>query len=420
MNNDEIKNQDKQITGAPLVEFLTVLVKHRYFLISFIFSITLIATVYALVAPKWYRSTSVVLAAEQTDFLGGLSGLSSIVKGFSASKGLASLTGNTETDRYLAILQSATVLDNVINKFNLRQVYDMEDDYYEKLVKELQSNVNMEIGDEGQLVISVFDKDKQRAADMANYFVEQLNEINTRMHVQNAKANREFIEKRYKQNMNDIVTLEADMKNFQETYGVIAVPEQLETTVAAMAALYGRLVEKELELSVLEQSLNKTHPLVSIAQMQVDELRSKIQAMNRGEAKINDDDINLLIPFKKAPELAGKYLKIYRDLEIQYKILEFVTPLYEQAKVEEVRSTPSVLVLDYAGPAERKAKPKGTIYLLVSFVASGIIGLFIVFTLHIGSKFNNLQDTRVYYIKEALQKDYSKLRSFINKRKLNG
>ncbi|WKZ70505.1 MAG: Wzz/FepE/Etk N-terminal domain-containing protein [Melioribacteraceae bacterium] len=415
MNNQETQIQEQKMTGSPLVEFVTTIVRYRYFLVIFILSITIIATVYALVAPKWYKSTSVVLAAEQSSLLGSLGGLSSIVKGFSASSGLASLTGNTETDRYLAILQSSTVYDNVIKKFNLREVYEMEDDYYEKLVKELQGNVNMEVGDEGQLIISVYDKDKQRAADMANYFVDQLNEVNTRMHVFNAKANREFIEKRYFKNLADIDSLEYAMRDFQEKYGVIAVPEQLKTTVTAMAAMYGQLVEKQLELKVLEQSLNENHPLVSISKAQVNELEKRINSMSTTGSKMTDDDVNLLIPFRQAPELGRNYLKIYRDLEIQYEILEFVTPLYEQAKVEEVRNTPSVLVLDYAGPAERKAKPKGTIYLAVSFVISLLLGLFIVFSIHLLKKFNNLQDSRSIYIKDSLYNDYVKLRKLIKK-----
>ncbi|OGV91333.1 MAG: hypothetical protein A3J88_01095 [Melioribacter sp. RIFOXYB12_FULL_38_5] len=89
-------------------------------------------------------------------------------------------------------------------------------------------------------------------------------------------------------------------------------------------------------------------------------------------------DVKLLIPFKEAPALGNEYLKIYRNLEIQYKILEFIQPLYEQAKVEEARNTPSVLVLDYAGPAERKSKPKYSLYLLLGFVVSMLFSLLIV------------------------------------------
>ena len=47
----------------------------------------------------------------------------------------------------------------------------------------------------------------------------------------------------------------------------------------------------------------------------------------------------VLIPLNIAPSLVNKYLNIYKNLEIQYTIAEFITPVYEQAKIEEVLNT---------------------------------------------------------------------------------
>ncbi|MGK9477431.1 GumC family protein [Melioribacter sp. OK-6-Me] len=379
-----------EIVGSSFIEFLSVLVKYRKFLFWFIFTITAGTTIYALLAPKWYKSTASVLAAERNDILSTLSGLSSLAKGFSASKGLAALTGgNTETDRYIAILKSATLTDEIIKKFRLREEYDMEDDYYEKVVKKWQSNLELEIQDEGNLTITVYDKDPQKAADIANYMVNRLNEINTQLSITNAKANREFIEKRYLQNLTDIKNLETEMQKFQEKYGVIAVPEQIEATVKSMSGIYLDMYRKEVEFNVVKQIYGIDHPLVHTTEIELNELKKKIDLLNSGK-DVSQKNIKLLIPFKEAPELGNEYLKIYRNLEIQYKILEFIQPLYEQAKVEEVRNTPSVLVLDKAGPADRKAKPKGSIYAAVSFVGSVILGIFIIFILELFYKIKSI------------------------------
>ncbi|MFH1528455.1 MAG: Wzz/FepE/Etk N-terminal domain-containing protein [Bacteroidota bacterium] len=415
MTVEQSENKKQDYVGSAFLEFLTVIIKFRWFLFWFIFTITVSATAYALIAPKWFRSSATVLPAERTDFLGGLSGLSSLVKGFSASKGLASLTGNTETDRYVAILQSATVIDRVISKYDLRKVYDLEDTYYEKVVKELFSNVDFEIRDEGQLTISVLDKDPQQAADMANFFVEQLNELNSTLHVQNAKANREFIEKRYFQNVQDIENLESDMQSFQEQHGVIAVPEQIEQTVKTMAGIYSQLAQKEIEFSVLKRMHGSDHPLAYNTGIELEEISKKIKKLNSGEG-YSQKDAKLLIPFNEAPELGNKYLKIYRSLEIQYAILEFITPLYEQAKVEEIRNTPSVLVLDKAGPAERKAKPKGSIYAVVSFIISSFFALLIMFTRELFSRLKATSPDKMGFITQSIQRDFEKF-PFIKKRK---
>lgn len=383
---DNTQDNNKTYVGSTFVEFLVVLVKYKWFLILLISLSTIGATAYALLAPKWYKSTASVFPAEKNDPLSMLTGLGGLAKGFNASKGLAALTGsNSEADRYVAILKSATVTSDIINRFELRKEYDREDDYFEKVVKDWEDNLELEIQDEGNLTISVLDKDPQKAADIANYLVEKLNTINTQLSVTNAKANREFVEKRYFQNIDDINKLEDGMKEFQQKYGVIAVPEQLEATVKSMSTIYAELYKKEIEVNVLKQTYGNDHPLISTTQLELNEIQKKINQLNAGTDD-SQKDVKLLIPFKQAPKLGNEYLKIYRNLEIQYKILEFVQPLFEQARVEEARNTPSVIVLDKAGPADRKFKPKGTIFASLGFVISVLIGLFVVFTLELIEK----------------------------------
>lgn len=383
---DNSQDINKTYVGSTFVEFLVVLVKYKWFLILLISISTIGATAYALLAPKWYKSTASVFPAEKNDPLSMLTGLGGLAKGFNASKGLAALTGsNSEADRFVAILKSATVTSDVINRFELRKEYDREGDYFEKVVKDWEDNLELEIQDEGNLTISVLDKDPQKAAAIANYLVEKLNTINTQLSVTNAKANREFVEKRYFQNIDDINKLEDGMREFQQKYGVIAVPEQLEATVKSMSTIYAELYKKEIELNVLKQTYGNDHPLISTTQLELTEIQKKINQLNAGTDD-SQKDVKLLIPFKQAPKLGNEYLKIYRNLEIQYKILEFVQPLFEQARVEEARNTPSVIVLDKAGPADRKFKPKGTIFASLGFVISVLIGLLVVFTLELIEK----------------------------------
>jgi len=137
-------------------------------------------------------------------------------------------------------------------------------------------------------------------------------------------------------------------------------------------------------------------------------LEKKISDLNRGVDK-SQQDVNILIPMKLAPDLANKYLKIYQELKIQYSILEFVTPLYEQAKIEEVRNTPTVLVLDNAVPADHKAKPKAMIYAAVSFTASIIFGFIIIFLIELMKKMKLVEPTKYQYITQQLMKDLSKV-----------
>ncbi len=276
----------------------------------------------------------------------------------------------------MAILKSSTVIVAVIERFNLVELYDYADSKYkmDKTAKELLSNVEFTVEDEGNLTISVLDKDPQRAADMANFFVDMLNKTNTELQVQNARGNRLFIEERYQKNMVDLAIAEDSLKAFQQRFGIIAMPEQTEASIKAAAEIAGQLALKEVQVGILRRTQSIDNPAVLAAQIETEELQSKLAELG-GEKGVSAGGMRVLVPFSKVPELGGEYVRRFRDVEIQYKILQFMTPMYEQAKVEERRQTPSVLVLDRAMPAERKARPKVILYTLLAFVLAILLGI---------------------------------------------
>jgi capsule polysaccharide export protein KpsE/RkpR len=267
----------------------------------------------------------------------------------------------------------------VIGKFDLTSVYGITQYPREKTMKELLSNVEFHEGDGGILEVSVYDRDPLRATDMANYFLEVLNEINSGLHSQNAKGNRVFIEQRYRQCLEDVRKAEDSLHAFQVKNGVVALPEQLEATIKAGTEIYGKIAAKEIELDVMRRTLSDSHPLVVEAEIQLGALRGKLSDFNTGKG-IRPDEMKILVPLGKASGLGLEYYRLYRDTEIQNRIFEFITPLFEQAKVEEQRSTPSVVVLDRATLPERKAKPRVAIFALIGAVASLLAAVIVVLT----------------------------------------
>jgi tyrosine-protein kinase Etk/Wzc len=402
---NQAESESPKPLGSALLDFLAVVTKWRRVITRTVFISTVLVVALAFLSPKWYKATASVLPAETSDMLGGLSGISSLVRNISPSSGLSALTKGNETDRYLAILNSENALLKVIDKFNLTQVYEITNYPREKTLKELVSNVNFEMGSEGQLVIDVYDKDPQRAADMANYFVKILNDVNSELHVVNARASREFIEMRYNKNILDLRNSEDSLRAFQLRRGVVALPEQLAASIKAMAEISGILAVKQVEMDVLRKSFAPTHPSITAAQIEVDALQQKIRDLNNGQGEIKGQ-MNVLVPFRQAPDLGVQYVRLFREVQIQNKILEFVTPMYEQAKVEEQRATPSVLVLDYALVPERKAKPKVALYGLIAIVASTLLALMFVFGIEGAKKLRMLDPHGSDALLKALRSDW--------------
>jgi uncharacterized protein involved in exopolysaccharide biosynthesis len=188
--------------------------------------------------------------------------------------------------------------------------------------------------------------------------VEVLNEINSRLQATNAKANREFIEQRVEKCRNDLRAAEDTLKEFQQVSGMIILPDQNSSSISAVAELYATKAKKEVEAAILQQTVGPDNPLYRQTQVELEQISKKVSEI---------------------PAMGIGSLRLYRDVAIQQKILEFILPLYEQAKMEEKRSTPTVIVLDHALVAERKAKPKILYYVLIAFVVSALFSLLIVF-----------------------------------------
>jgi uncharacterized protein involved in exopolysaccharide biosynthesis len=397
MVENSIRNEEKEnLVGSAFLDFLYIIAKSSKFLFFFILIIVGGAIVLAVLTPKEYKATASVLPAAQSDLLSSLGGISSLAKSFSPLRGLSGLSGSDETDKYFAILKSKNVQHRLIAEYNLRKVYELQDEPMWKVEKALSGNLNFDLETEGNLLIEVYDESPERAAKMANFLVSLLNEINTKLHITNARSTREFIEKRYFQNIDDIAVLETQMEAFQKKYGVIAVPEQIEATVKSLAELYVDLAREEVALSVLRKTLSKDNPALLTKEIEYEEIYDKLNKLGSGNLITKYPKV--LIPLNVAPELVNKYLNIYKNLEIQYTIAEFITPVYEQARIEEVSSTPSVLVLDEAYPPERKARPKIALYALIGFVVSLVLGLFIVFTLELLRKLQQINPQKYSYI----------------------
>jgi tyrosine-protein kinase Etk/Wzc len=405
----ETADPSSRTAAGTVLELLSLVTGYRKFISWFVLSITVAVTVIAILLPRWYKSTASVFPAEKADLLGGLEGMASVAKALSPARALSALGSNPEADRYLAILKSGKVLGAVIEKFDLVNVYEITSYPGEKTMKELLSNTEVVLEPEGNITIAVYDRDPQRAADMANYFVEMLNRTNSELQVQNARGNRKFIEDRYSKNLSDLAAAEDSLKAFQKKFGVIAMPEQTEASIKAMAEINAQLALKEVEANVLRRTQSAESPTVMAADIQVEEIKKKLSDMSTGRGQ-STRDMNVFVPFSKVPDLGGEYIRRFREVEIQYKILQILTPLYEQAKVEERRQTPSVIVLDRAGPAERKAKPKISLYALMAFVFSLLTALVMVFAREMVVKLRGAHPERFDQMVSTLRRDWLGLR----------
>jgi tyrosine-protein kinase Etk/Wzc len=335
-------------TSKGLLDYIHLLLKWRWFIIVNFLLVVFITYGITLMLPKWYYSESVVLPPRDKG-AGSLVGLGNIARMVGLG-GPAGLLGNQEIFSYMSILKSRTLQETVIIEFDLFEAYKMENRSMEDALKILRSNIEFKIDEEGALVIGVYDRDPQRAANMANRFIYLLHEYNTELSVSEARARRLFVERRLEQNKSDLAAVEEKVRSFQSQHKLLILPDQADQSVRGIAELYAARVLQEIERDVAREIVGIDNPMYRRIQVELDALNRRLEGL---------------------PDQTIESLRIARDLIIQQKIFELLTPILEEARLEELRDTPTVLVLDRAVPAEQKARPKR----LFITLAMGIVSL---------------------------------------------
>ncbi len=359
-----------------LIDLLYIARIHQKFLaIVFIVSAVLSIAI-SLLLPKWYKASARLLPPKPET---GLLALSDIQNALPLG-GLNLLGGDNEILEFLAILESRTLLNAIVQKFDLKKRYEAKN--IEDARAALLKNCEFKVEENGTLSISVLDKKPEVAASIANYFVILLDSLNIRFKTGKARQDRIFIEKRLKTSEKELAEAEDEFKKFQETYSAVALDEQTKALIETAAALQAQIYTLEVELSVKEKFLSSKHYTIVSLKRQLNELNKKLEEIlgksqpDKGFTKKTD---NLFIPFEELPSLGLAYARLYRDLQVQGKIYEFLFKEYEQAKIREAHTTPTLQVLDPAVPPIHKARPKRSLIVIITvfcamiFAFSGLV-----------------------------------------------
>jgi len=384
-------------------EFLILLVKYRRILLINVSIVTIAAIIISLLMPNEYTSTTSFISPKKKGGLfGDIAGFSNTIKDLSRTLGGRIGATSDEAYNYLVILQSRTASEKMIKKFNLRDIYEIDKSKpFENVISELEDRTTFQIADEGNIMVSVTDKNPKRAAEMANYYVEILNELSTDLSVAESRNNRVFIEKRFVQAQDDIRKLEDSLEIFSKKYNVLALEEQMKAAITVAAELKAQIEIAKLEKELLEKKLGSDNPLVEQAVRKVEELDKQLMTLKFGENKNLKSSLNLFIPFEKIPETGVAYVRLMRDYEIQNKLLEFLYPIYEQARIEEQKDIPVVLVVDKAIAPQKKSAPKRTLIVAGAFLLSFLT---VLFYFYVKESYFNLSKDEIRFkrIKEGI------------------
>ncbi len=364
------------------IDIFIVIARYRGRFFGILTVITLISLGIALLWPKTYMSTAKYVQYDSS-VSGSLGGL------ISSFTNLPSGGEKVNTEQSAIILRSRTMLDTVIEEFDLAAVYEKE--IQEELRLKLEENTIIEeIREAGigfnpivSVSISVLDRDPLRAKEMVEFYLEELDNRMVEINQRNAQRMLTAYEARYQQNLTDLESATQELVDFQKTYGILEPQTQT-------AALIGNAAQVKAQMTALDVEIGVAQSLLSASSGELTELLERkrqlektynslivdpVNAIRSPDEVFTDATLDVFPALEDMPTLAAEYLRLFREATVQQEIYKVLLPQYEQQKMMVMESNSGLELIDQPNLPTYKEKPKRAFIVIAGF----FFGLFAAF-----------------------------------------
>jgi uncharacterized protein involved in exopolysaccharide biosynthesis len=380
-----------------LADFVVPLWSRRRGIVTAVAAVAVASVVAALLWPKSYRSTATVLPPERRMdnplFSPGQ------IEGLGASlRGITLRHVATPTDVFVAILESRTVREALVERFDLRTDYRTKS--LERAGKKLSKNTSVQTTQDGMIAIAVVARTADKAAALANGYIEELDRVNRTIATQEASAIRAFIEKELTDARERLAASEDTLRAFQEIHGAVEVGEQARAVITAAAQIRARILNEEVQLGVLRRTRDDSHPEVVDQRALIAELRARLAEIE-GPAPAAPSNVegvkpsdgnpksggkparDIFPPLSRVPELGFQYGRLLREMKTEEAVVGLLTEQVHWARIEEKRSLPTVRVLDRGVPPERRWRPRRTMFVAVAVASAIVLSIAVAYALEV-------------------------------------
>ena len=353
--------ETKQDDEISLIDLAITLAKHKKLIIGAPLIVAIVVAIYSFFIPPTYTADVQMLPPQQQ------SSASAMLSQLGALGGMGGAAGiKNPNDTYVAMLKSRTIQDSMIKRFKLQSVYKTKTP--EKTRGALNGATKVTVGKDGIIGISVDDESPQRAAILANGYVDALQQMTQVFAVTEASHRRLFYEKQLLQAKHNLGDAEIALKQLQEKTGIIHLDSQAQLGIGTAANIKGQIAMKEVELGAMRTFATGNNPDLVRTQQTISGLQAQLAKIETGT-----------VSSSKVPETGLEYIRKTRDFKYAETIYEMLAKQFEMAKIDEAKESSVIQVLDKAMPPEQKSKPKRSMMVLIAALATGFLTILYAF-----------------------------------------
>jgi tyrosine-protein kinase Etk/Wzc len=356
-----------------LLDVLIILAERKKIILAIMIAVTMLAAIVSLLLPKRYIATVTLLPPAQNTSLAA--GFTSQLGG--SLGGMAALAGGglglkNPNDMLVAMLQSRVVEDAMVQRFGLMRVYHAR--YLSDARNSFERHVAVKgNGPDGLIHISVEDANPNRAAEIANGYVDQFRQLSAHLAIGEASQRRLFFEQQLEQAKDNLANAEESLKATEEKTGVIQLDSQAKALIGSAATLRAQITAEEVKIHSMRTFATDENAQLVRAQQELDGLQAQLAQLTRAGANREE---GLIIPKGQLSEAGLAYVRKLRDLKYHETIFEILARQFEIAKLDEARQGALIQVVDPAVVPDKRSFPKRTLIVLGGLIGGFILGAF--------------------------------------------
>jgi hypothetical protein len=331
-----------------LVDLLGVILDRWRTLVIVPVLIALAALGISYLIPPAFKSSIRILIPQQQGSTAAM-----ISQQLGALAGLAGAVGvKNPADQYVAMIQSRTIANRLIERFELTQRYETKTLIDTR--KRLDKHTDVTAGKDGMIMVEVEDADPEMAAKLAAAYVEELGWLTRQLTIGEAAQRREFFERQLEATKKRLDVASRSLRSGGVSEGVLKSEPRL--AIETVARLKAAITAAEVRLAAMRYHLAEAHPDYRREVQELTALRAQLSRQEAATASSSD---------------SGDYVARFREFKYHETLFDLLARQLELARLDEAREGGVIQVVDAAEVPERRSSPRR----MLMTVGAGLIGL---------------------------------------------
>lgn len=375
--------QDQTDDEINLIDLIYPIYKRRKFLILFCLIFSAFVIFITFTSEKTFEASATIMPESKETGSAG----SELKAAFLSQFGIAGIGDSSSASSVIfeAVLKSRKLALEVLYQYNYFQIMGIPKKNHERVAELIAKKVTISQDKTmPTLALKIQSSDPRMATDLVNSYILALDRYNRSNAITSAQRLRQYIEERLIAVNKELVEAQEEMRSFQEKNRAVSIDKQTEATLEVLAEMEAQRLTLEVEKAAKEKFYKGPHIAIEQLDAQINALQNNINRLTYSQyshvpVENEKGKIEFYIPLKSIPTLNFDESRLLLKVRTKIGVVSMLTTQLEQAKLDETKDMPSINVLDLAKLPEIPIKPNLKLNVLLGFIVSFFLGIFIIF-----------------------------------------